>query len=124
MFLELISDVLMNSAMFYMYFGLILATIGISQLLIMQYHTVYTRNSLYTEKVNIQLYATFEKQSVVFNEPFIVWFGKSCKRMFTTDDDLEDDSLSYFMQIDKIRGGQLWIKTVYAPSFGNIDMYF
>lgn len=123
MFLELMNDLLINSSMFYVYFGMIIATIGISQLLLMQYHGLNSRRSVLTEQVNIPISSSHEQLFHVFNEPFIVWFGKSCKRMFTTDDDLEDNNSSYFIRTHKIRGGQLWTKTSYAPPFVNIDMH-
>lgn len=110
--------------MFYVYFGMVIATIGISQLLLMQYHSLNNRRNVFSEQANIPMSAAHEQQYHVFNEPFIVWFGKSCQRKYTTDDDLEDDNFSYFIRTHKIRGGQLWTTTSYAPPFENIEMYF
>lgn len=124
MILELFHDVLINSSMFYVYFGMILVTIGIGQLLLLQYHSFQGRKYVQTDQINIHLLKVHEEQYFVFNEPFMIWFGKSCKRMFTTDDDLEDDYSSYFNVKRKIRGGKIWTKTSFAPPFKHIALSF
>lgn len=110
----------MNSAMFYMYFGLMIATIGITQLLLVQYGSWTNRRNMWSNEMLLTRNHSDIHPLYVFNEPFIVWFGKSCKRMYTTDDDLEDADSSYFIKADKIRGGQLWSKIRYAQPLINI----
>lgn len=119
-FLELIHDVLINSSMFYVYFGMILVTIGIGQLLLLQYRSFHARKCVQTNQTNIQFRKAYEEQNLVFNEPFMIWFGRSCKQILTTDDDLEDDQSSYINDKDKIRGGQIWTKISFAPPFEHI----
>lgn len=123
MFLELMNDLLINSPMFYVYFGIVLSTIGAIQLIRM---SQYVFNSGYevtlhrhkTININIELI----DKPIIPDEPKIIWFIKSFKRINKPDDDKEDSQFSYFTNAFKIRGGFLWRETSYSRSLKNIAL--
>jgi len=121
MFLDLLNDLFVNSSVFYIYFGMFIITIGISQLLILHQDIWRIRTHL-----NVNHYQDRQVDSSLFEKPlvshelFIMWFVKTCKRIDKLDSDQEDESNSYFNHHLKIRGGQLWIKTTYLQPFGDM----
>lgn len=121
MFLELINDLFMSSSVFYVYFGMLLLTIGVSQLFALHLQTWNngTNWSLNHQQL-MKVDRTSNQKPLSMNETFITWFVKAFKRIDTIDDDQEDGSNSYFKHHLNIRGGQLWRKTTYSQSFGNL----
>lgn len=125
MFLELINDVLMGSSVFYVYFGILLLTIGAGQLSALHFQAWQTRSSFFIDdNQSVKMDVGFYETPVQVNGPFIMWFVKVFKRIDKLDDDKEDNKASYFKQSFKIRGGQLWRKTAYSPPFGHIAISF
>jgi len=125
MFLELINEVFMGSTVFYVYFGILLLTIGAGQLSALGFQAWQTRSSLIIDKnQSVDMAVGSCETPVQVNEPFIMWFAKVFKRMDTFDDDKEDNKAFYFKQSFKIRGGQLWRKTAYSQRSGHIVSSF
>lgn len=125
MFLELINDVFMSSSVFYIYFGMLLLTIGFSQLFALHLSTWNTHtNWSFHHHQHMKVDGSSHEKPISMNEIFIIWFVKSFKRIDGLDDDQEDVSNSYFDENLQIRGGQLWKKTTYSQPFGNIAFLF
>ena len=125
MFFELINEVFMGSSVFYVYFGMLLLTIGAGQLSALHFQAWKVRSSLIVnDHQGIHLDVRSCEAVGRVNEPFIMWFAKVFKRIDKLDDDKEDNKASYFKQSFKIRGGQLWRQTAYSPPFGDIATSF
>lgn len=104
MFLEVLNDLLMSSSIFYVYFGMLLMTIGISQLLIIQHNLRGPQYefSLYDVKY-VKLRIACSDMPLSSQQLFMNWFVKSFQRIAHFDDDDEDDSVPYFTQYLQIR---------------------
>lgn len=121
MFLDLFNDLFINSSLFYVYFGVLLTTIGIHQFGYLRYTMVTTRSEFVIKDCNnVKLDLEGLKKPVFSNESFIVWFIVTFKRIDLPDDDKEDATFSNFIHMLKIRGGQKWAKTTYSPLLKNI----
>lgn len=124
MFLEVLNDLFMSSSVFYVYFGMLLLTIGVSQLFALHLDTWHTRRNWSIEyEQSMKVDRSVNEKPGTINEVFIIWFVKSFKRIDGLDDDA-DVSNSYFHLYLKIRGGQLWKKTAYSQPFGNIYLAY
>lgn len=120
MVLELLNDLFINSSMFYFYFGMIIITIGVSQLLMIHHNARGTQTNFSIRQAqNISLNVASYDKPLVSHELFIIWFVKSFKRIVKLDDDQEPACTSCFHERFKIRGGQQWKKT-YSQPYGNI----
>ncbi len=125
MFLELMNDVLINSSVFYIYFGMFLAVVGLGQLFIIQksYWKMQQNISLSDyRRVNVDI--SLLEMPLVCHETFVNWFIKTFKRTDKLSTDEEDESTSYFARVFKIRGGLIWRKTAYSRPFENIVLLF
>ncbi|RKD27077.1 hypothetical protein BEP19_00445 [Ammoniphilus oxalaticus] len=106
MFLELINNAFIDSS-FYLYLGTILITFGVyyqlNNIFIESDYLFYNKHQ--NTKVNFSHMETF-----VINESIVIWLIITFKRI-DEKDDKEDNSSSYFKNLFKIRGGQLWKET-------------
>lgn len=121
MFLDVINDLLINSSIFYIYFGFLFMTFGISQLLIIQqrFQGIHENYSL-DEIKHLDIHVNHFEKPLVSHERFILWFVKSFQRIKKPDDD-EDESNPYFYhKLLQIRGGQTWKETIYLHDLKNI----
>lgn len=125
MFLEMINDVVMGSSIFYLYFGMVMMTIGISKLFIVHQGIWRTRTNIsLKDNQSIKISCSSFERPLISHELFIIWFVKSFKRIDKPDDDLEDQSISYLYMEVKIRGGQLWKKATYSQPFERTELLF
>src|SRR5690625_1191339 len=125
MFLEMINDVVMGSSIFYLYFGMVMMTIGISKLFIVHQSTWRTRTNIsLKDNQSIKISVSAFERPLISHELFIIWFVKSFKRIDKPDDDLEDPSFSYLYKKVKIRGGQLWKKATYSQPYERAELLF
>lgn len=121
MFLELLNDLFINSPMFHVYFGILLSTIGLSQLVRLSHYALNSRYEVALHKrKTLKIDIEFIEKPIIPNESIIIWFIKSFKRIDKPDDDKEDSPFPYFTNAFKIRGGFLWRKTSYSLSLKNI----
>lgn len=124
MFLELINDLFISSSVFYAYFGILLLTVGFSQLFILHHHVWKTQTDVWIGDYQyITLDHLLYEQPILVNERIIIWFVKTFKKINKRDDDEEDESASY-LNNKNIRGGQLWGKTTYSQPLGTIILLF
>ncbi|MEI3606265.1 hypothetical protein SPD48_11220 [Pseudogracilibacillus sp. SE30717A] len=125
MLLELINDILINSSVFYIYFGMFLAVIGLGQLFIIQKSFCKIQQSIkLNDYRSLDVDNSLLEMPFVCHEIFVNWFVKTFKRTDKPSTNEEDESNSYFIWICKIRGGLLWRKTAYSHPFGNIVLLF
>lgn len=125
MFLELLNDLFMSSSILYFYFGILIMTIGFHQLLLLQQNSWKAQANFHLDDHRyLKVDGPSFEMLASANEPYIIWFVKSFKRIDKPDDDQEDDSTSYFTKSFKIRGGQQWKKTTYSQPYGNTRFYY
>lgn len=120
MFLELFNNAFMDSSIFYLYFGVILMTIGIMYFVNLHHNNPIVRDYFFVDKhqsSKIDLSAI--GKTLIINEPFITWLIITFKRT-DENDGKEDVIASYFKNEFKIRGGQLWKETAYSHSLESI----
>src|SRR5690625_4671024 len=105
MFVELINDLFMSSSVFYLYFGLLIITFGISQLSMVHQNGWKMRpNFSLIDHQYMKIDVSLIEKPLINHELYIRWFIKALKRIDTLDDDKEDASNSYFNRNSKIRG--------------------
>lgn len=125
MFLELINDLLIHSTVFYIYFGMLLVTIGISQVFVMRSFTWHSHSPIYVkDPFDIKRYLDHCLEILTADQKVLHWFVKSFKRIDTVDDDEEDESNSYISHILNIRGGLKCQTIVYPQPFGKFSFSF
>lgn len=121
MYLELINDLFINSYIFYLYFGMILVAVGVSQLINLN-HSFFQTQSFFSvdrqQQIDVDNYQVVVPS--ILHETFISWFNKSCKIIDKLDDDQEEPSHSYVYQIFNIRGGRIWNLVAYSQPLKNI----
>ncbi|MCM3740302.1 hypothetical protein M3210_08465 [Oceanobacillus luteolus] len=120
MFLELLNNAVIDSSLFYFYFGILLVSFGFMYLI--NHHNVDSFVSGYfweNKHQNIKVNLSQLKKPFIINEPFIVWLIITFKRI-DEKDDKEENIASYFNNEFKIRGGQIWKETSCSRPFINI----
>ncbi|WP_080875294.1 hypothetical protein [Oceanobacillus timonensis] len=124
MFLELFHNAFIDSSFFYMYFGVILMTMGIMYFVHFHHnHPIVYDYVIGNKHQNMKIDISHLEKNFVINEPFILWLIMICKRI-DEKDDKNDSVSSYFKKELKIRGGQLWKKMAYSQPLKNIDLSF
>lgn len=121
MFLELFNSAIIDSSIFYMYFGVMLMTMGV--MFFVHFHhnnPIVYDYVLGNEHRNIKINIRYMDKTFIINEPFIIWLIVTCKRI-DEKDDKNDSTASYFKKKFKIRGGQLWEKRAYSQPLKNIS---
>lgn len=114
-FLEVISEFFMNSAVFYLYFGMILMAIGLTQISFLQYQGHKVQIAVHLKEVALkQIEKQWFTKPLIHHVNFIKWFIKTFRRMNKMSTDIEDDGASNFLNRYKIRGGQSCSKTTYS----------
>jgi|SRR5699024_1231593 len=124
MFLELFNNAFIDSSIFYLYFGVILMTIGIMYFVNLHHNNAIVRESFFVDKhQKIKINLSHMEKALIINEPFIVWLIIAFKRIDEKDDKADNFS-SYFKNELKIRGGEKWDKKAYLQPYENIDLSF
>ncbi|WP_152657872.1 hypothetical protein [Oceanobacillus sp. CFH 90083] len=124
MFLELFHNAFIDSSIFYMYFGVILMTMGIMYFVKLHHNHPVVYNYVFDDnRQDIKINISHLEKTLIINEPFIIWFIITCKRI-DEKDDKNDNVFSYFNKEFKIRGGQLWKEMAYSQPLKNIDLSF
>lgn len=114
MFLELLNNAFMDSSFFYLYFGIILVSLGFMYLIHLHNNHLVSCNFFFADKHQyIKINFNSIWKPLVIHESFIVWFITTFRRI-EEKDDKEDILSSYFKKDFKIRGGQVWTKTAYS----------
>lgn len=114
MLLELFHEAFLSSSLFYLYFGVLLTTIGIGYFVQLGFHTDFFRHCfLVNEQKQIKINTKQAVETMLVNEPFVIWRIVTFKRSDEASDD-EDDSFSYLNNAFKIRGGQLCKQALYS----------
>jgi hypothetical protein len=120
MSLDLFSDILISSSMFYLYIGLLLMIIGMSYVLKFQQRNWMSHTQFFVDQhKNIKINIDCIEKPVVMNESFIEWIILIFKRIDERDDK-EASTFSYFNHLVKIRGGRTWSNITYSPLLKNI----
>src|SRR5690625_4030044 len=125
MFFELINEVFMGLSVFYVYFGMLLLTIGAGQLSALHFQAWQVRSSLIVndhQAIHLDVRSCEAVGRV--NESVIMWFAKVYIRIDKLVDDEEDNIVSYFKLSFKIREGQLWRQSDFSRPFGDIATSF
>lgn len=123
MYLDLINDLFVNSSVFYLYFGILLISIGATQLIGLQFNIRKTKISFNTDDhKQIKINDDYFDSSLIMLDYLINWFVKTFKRIDKLVDDNEDAFSSYFNNNFKIRGGLLW--NMYSLRLKNIGFSF
>ncbi|MFD1066915.1 hypothetical protein [Oceanobacillus locisalsi] len=124
MFLELIQNAFIDSSFFYMYFGVMLMTMGIMYFVHFHHNHPLVYDSVFGDKrQNAKIDISHLGKTFVINEPFIIWLIIICKRI-DEKDDKNDNVSSYFKKELKIRGGQLRKEMAYSQPLKNIVLSF
>jgi len=124
MFLELFHNAFIDSSIFYMYFGVILMTMGIMYFVNLHHnHPIIYDYVIGDKRQDIKINISHMKKTLIINEPFIIWLIITCKRIDETDDK-NDNVSSYFKNAFKIRGGELWKNMAYSQPLKNIGFSF
>lgn len=107
MLLEFLNSALMDSSFFYLYFGILIISLGKFVLMNIQWNKSMATHSLFIK--NHQLMKVNPSQinkPIMTREPFIDWLTLVHSKT-SEKDDKEDHTSSYFTSDFKIRGGQL-----------------
>lgn len=121
MFLELFHNAFIDSSIFYMYFGVILMTMGIMYFVNLHHNTlIIYEYSFGSRHQNIKININQMGKTLIINEPFMIWLIITFKRIGQKDDKIDSES-SYFKNEFKIRGGQLWKNMACSQPLKNTD---
>ncbi|GEN89218.1 hypothetical protein MKY30_12220 [Oceanobacillus sp. FSL W8-0428] len=119
MFLELFNNTFIDSSIFYMYFGVVLMTMGIMYFVNLHHNTpVVYEYSFGGRHQNIKINKNQMGKTLIINEPFMIWLIITFKRIDQKDDKIDNLS-SCFKNEFKIRGGQLWKNMAYSQPLKN-----
>src|SRR5699024_1614343 len=125
MLLEVLNSTLIDSSFFYLYFGIILISLGSLVLMNIQWNKSMTTNSftLYNHQM-MKVNPRQMSKPVMTREPFVDWLTLTHSRI-NRNDDKEDDSASYFTSDFKIRGGRLCQAAACSPFLKNtVSLYY
>lgn len=120
MILELFNNAFIESSIFYMYFGVVLVTMGIMYFVHLHHsHPIVYDYDFGDKHQNIKINISHMKKTLMINEAFVVWLILTFKRIDEIDGKT-DNLASYFNKKFKIRGGQLWENMAYSQPLKNI----
>lgn len=124
MLLELFNNAFIDSSIFYMYFGVILMTMGIMYFVNLHHNTpIIYEYSFGSKHRNIKINMNQMGKTLIINEPFLIWLIITFKRVDQKDDKMDNVS-SYFKNEFKIRGGELWENMAYSQPLKNTGFSF
>src|SRR5690625_7542525 len=110
MFLEMLNDLFMSSSVFYICFGMLLLTVGVSQLFALHLHTWNTRaNWPIKYEQSLMVDRLVHEQPLTMHEVFIIWFVKSLKAIERLDDVPNVSNSFYFLHL-KISEGKIVLR--------------
>jgi len=119
LYFELLNELVMQSTLFYVYFGFIFVTIGMVLFFILQ-------ANLTSESLTYHVEEKVEEQTIVnilpvrLDEQFITWFIRTYRKANIIPDDLEPLRISLLKMNDLIGGFKWKRKTRYLQNLGNI----
>lgn len=120
MLLEFLNSALIDSSFFYVYFGIIIISLGALVLMNIQWNKSMTTHAFFIK--NHQMLKVNPSQinkPIMTRESFIDWLTLIQSRT-SEKDDKEDNTSSYFTSDFKIRGGQLCKAAACSPFLKNI----